>query len=138
MTLPRLALHRWGAWVTLGWCAIASTAWAHARLVRSEPRDQAVLEESPDVVHLWFNELLDRGFHQVAIFPSTERTAKRRSNLTRGEPQVDPDDRTHLSVRVQPLPPGEYVIEYRVLSRDGHTAPGRILFRVRPPSGASH
>lgn len=112
---------------------LASSVWAHARLVRSEPRDQAVLERAPDTVHLWFNELLDRGFHQITIFPSAERTAKQRTNFTDGEPRLDPADRTHLSISVRPLPPGEYVIEYRVFSRDGHTAPGRILFRVKPP-----
>lgn len=33
-------------------------------------------------------------------------------------------------VRSAPLPAGDYVAAWRVLSRDGHTAPGRLTFRV--------
>jgi methionine-rich copper-binding protein CopC len=120
--------------VSLGSCVsvllLASAVWGHARLIRSEPKDRAVLDHSPSAVHLWFNELLDRGFHAIEVFPAEQRGRKERQNLTAGPVVVDAEDRTHISVPLQPLPPGEYVVEYRVLSRDGHTAPGRIGFRV--------
>ncbi len=104
--------------------------WAHARLLRSEPKNEAVLAEAPRSVHLWFNELLDRGFHSIEVYPAAERGKKQRANFIVGPAEVDPEDRTHLRVQLKPLPPGDYVVEYRVLSRDGHTAPGRISFRV--------
>jgi methionine-rich copper-binding protein CopC len=44
---------------------------------------------------------------------------------------VDPKDRTHLMVKVGALKPGDYVVDWRVLSRDGHSAPGRITFTVK-------
>jgi methionine-rich copper-binding protein CopC len=102
-------------------------------LVRSNPVDKAQLEKAPAVIEMWFNELLDEGFHQVSIFPAKEIALKQRSNLAKGKPAVDPKDRTKLSVEVQALTPGEYMVEYRVLSRDGHSAPGRFTFRVLAP-----
>ena len=109
-------------------------AWAHALLVRSEPKDKQALSTPPKVVRLWFNELLDRGLHAVEVFPASDLKAKKRKSLTAGPPAVNPDDRTELRVELAPLPPGKYVVEYRVLSRDGHSAPGRITFEVLPPN----
>jgi len=109
-------------------------AWAHALLVRSEPKDKETLSTPPKVVRLWFNELLDRGLHAVEVFPASDLKAKKRKSLTAGPPAVNPDDRTELRVELAPLPPGKYVVEYRVLSRDGHSAPGRITFEVLTPN----
>jgi methionine-rich copper-binding protein CopC len=106
------------------------TALAHARLMRSQPAKDARLTTTPATVELWFNELLDHGFNGIEVFAAAEKKSKHRTNLTQGDALVDAADRTHLSVSLQPLPPGQYVIEYRVLSRDGHTAPGRINFTV--------
>jgi methionine-rich copper-binding protein CopC len=108
----------------------APPALAHARLVRAKPADKAVLTQAPAQLDLWFSELLDANFNQVEVFPVAELTAKTRSNLTGGPPVIDPGDRTHLTVPLRALPPGEYVVEWRVLSRDGHSAPGRFRFRV--------
>ena len=107
-----------------------SVAFAHARMVRSIPAKQAQLTVPPARVELWFNELLDDNFNVVEVFPAAQVMQKARTELARGEPVVDPQDRTHITIEVEPLPPGEYAVEYRVLSRDGHTAPGRFTFRV--------
>ena len=107
-----------------------SAVHAHARLVRSQPVKDARVTAAPATVELWFNELLDHGFNGIEVFAAGEKRSKQRTNLAQGAAVVDPADRTHLSVSLQPLPPGQYVIEYRVLSRDGHTAPGRINFTV--------
>jgi copper resistance protein C len=105
--------------------------WAHARLVRSIPADKAELPEAPKEIELWFNELLDSGFNKIEVVTATAVDAKTRKNLCKGEPKVDAKDRTHILIPVEPLEPGEYIIEYRVLSRDGHSAPGRLAFKVR-------
>lgn len=104
---------------------------AHARLVRSAPADKAELDQPPAQVELWFDELIDKGFNKVEVFRASEIKAKDRKNLARGDLQVDPKDRTHVIVPLQPLPAGEYTVEWRVLSRDGHSAPGRFTFRVK-------
>ena len=110
--------------------ALAPEAEAHARLVRSVPAKGAELSAAPDRIDLWFNELLDDGFNTVLVFPAAELDSKRHTSLVREKPVVDPKDRTHLSVKMPALPAGEYVAEWRVLSRDGHSAPGRFTFRI--------
>ncbi len=107
--------------------------WGHARLLRSDPADGQLLTAAPKVIRLWFNETLDRGFHSAEVFPASELKAKKRNNLASRPPEVNPSDRTELRIEVKDLVPGRYVVEYRVLSRDGHTAPGRITFEVRAP-----
>jgi methionine-rich copper-binding protein CopC len=105
-------------------------AWAHARLLRSEPAKGATVS-APRQIDLWFNELLEDGFNTVTVFPEAELSSPdKHSNFTNGKPTVDGKDRTHLSVKLNPLVPGEYVVEWRVLSRDGHSAPGRSTFHV--------
>jgi methionine-rich copper-binding protein CopC len=107
-----------------------NSALAHAQLIKSNPPDKAALHQAPVQVDLWFNELLDDGFNTIEIFPAAELSDKKHSNLAKGQPKVDPKDRTHLTVAVSALKPGKYVIQYRVLSRDGHSAPGRLTFQV--------
>lgn len=106
------------------------SALAHARLIKSNPAHKASLATVPARIDLWFNELLDSGFNTIEVYSAAEFKSKRRTNLVQGEAVVDTKDRTHLYATLKQLPPGEYVIEYRVLSRDSHTAPGRIRFTV--------
>jgi methionine-rich copper-binding protein CopC len=108
-------------------------AWAHARLLRADPKTGAELSSAPKQVELWFNELLEDGFNTVTVFPESEVGAAKKTNFAKDKPVVDSKDRTHLSIKLGSLPPGEYIIEWRVLSRDGHSAPGRSTFRVRAP-----
>ncbi|HEY3899555.1 MAG TPA: copper resistance CopC family protein [Chthoniobacter sp.] len=118
--------------VTVLFLAGAPAAWAHARLLRAAPASGAEVSPAPKQIELWFNELLEDGFNTVTVFPSAElEKSDKHSNLTKGKPVVDSRDRTHLVIPVGPLAPGEYTIEWRVLSRDGHSAPGRSTFRVR-------
>lgn len=109
--------------------AVPETALAHARMVRSSPQaDES--SPAPKMIELWFSELLEARFNSIVVFPVAELNATTRSSLTQGDAQVDPRDRTHLSAAIKSLPPGEYVVEWRVLSLDGHSAPGRFTFRV--------
>jgi methionine-rich copper-binding protein CopC len=111
---------------------LSPSAWAHARLLRSEPAKDAELASAPDHVNLWFSELLeDGGFNVVTVYAASELGAAKKHDLTADKPHVDPKDRTRLTVKVTALPPGDYIVEWRVLSSDGHSAPGRINFRVR-------
>ena len=104
---------------------------AHAKLVRSTPKDGATLKTAPKTIEFWFNELLDDEFNTVHLFSAKELSEKDRKDLAREKPQVDKKDRTHLTVSLPPLDAGSYAVEYRVLSRDGHSAPGRIMFTVQ-------
>ena len=111
-----------------------ASAAAHARLLSSKPPEGARLAESPAAIELWFNELLDDEFNAVTVYPTAELRADAASasqrNLAAAAPEVDPSDRTHLSCKLGALAPGSYVAEWQVLSRDGHTARGRLRFNV--------
>jgi methionine-rich copper-binding protein CopC len=108
-------------------------SFAHARLVRSSPASQAQVAVPPERIELWFSELLEEGFNSVEVVRAAELAAKHRTNLAQGTPAVDRGDRTHLVVPVQRLAPGSYAVEWRVLSRDGHSATGRVTFQIRTP-----
>ena len=103
---------------------------AHARLVRSNPADKAQLEKAPAQIELRFNELLDDNFNSVKVFPAEQLRLKERTEYASGKPKVDAQDRTRLFVELKSLPPGDFVVEWRVLSRDGHSASGRFSFHV--------
>lgn len=106
------------------------SALAHAQLIKSNPPDKAELKSPPIRVDLWFNELLEQGFNTIEVFPAAELSEKQHSNLTASQPKVDAKDNAHLSVELSELKPGRYIIQYRVLSRDGHSAPGRLTFEI--------
>jgi len=111
----------------------APSAWAHARLLRADPKSGAELSSAPKQIDLWFNELLEDSFNTVTVIPAADLVAEKKTNFAKDKPVVDPRDRTHLTIKLGSLPPGEYIVEWRVLSRDGHSAPGRATFRVRTP-----
>ncbi len=90
-----------------------------------------MLPAAPATIELWFNELLDDEFNEILVFrAAADGSPADASNLATAKPTVDDTDRTHLSAPVAPLESGPYVIQWKVLSRDGHSARGRVLFRV--------
>jgi methionine-rich copper-binding protein CopC len=111
--------------------SLAQRADAHASLVHAEPGSGAAVK-STHKIDLWFNELLEDRFNTVQVIPASQinTPSREQTNLTRGATSVDPKDRTHLTATVTPLQPGEYIVRWRVLSRDGHSAPGQLEFRV--------
>jgi len=108
-----------------------ATVLAHAKLMRSAPPVGKKVE-SPEKIELWFNELLDGQFNSIEVFSAAEASSTNHTNLAIGKPEVDPKDKTHLTVTVKPLEPGKYFVDWRVLSLDGHSAPGRFQFQVAP------
>ena len=114
------------------WMAFANSVFAHAQCVKCNPPDKADLKQAPSQVDIWFDELLEDGFNSAECFPASDLTAKKRVNYIKSEPKVDEKDRTHLVTQLRPLKPGKYVFQYRVLSRDGHVAPGQLTFQVLP------
>lgn len=113
--------------------ALPREALAHAKLLKSSPADKSELAAPPKQIEIWFSELLDENFNSIDVYPTSELGAKRHAKLTDGEVKVDPKDRTHLTVALKNLAPGNYTVDWRVLSRDGHSAPGRFSFKVAAP-----
>jgi copper transport protein len=106
----------------------ASTAFAHAELLRSSPREGQTLERSPRAVVLTFDEGIEAAFVRLRVQDGGGR------RVDSGEP-YHPDDRDEqLAVRLKPGLDGRYFASYRVISADGHPVTKRIAFRVRPPA----
>jgi methionine-rich copper-binding protein CopC len=105
---------------------------AHAQLLRMRPADGAELAAGPVEIDLWFSELLDVGFNSILVFPAAQLGTPQPENHASGPARVDSADRTHLQCPVDTIGPGDWFVQWRVLSRDGHAARGRIAFRVRP------
>jgi methionine-rich copper-binding protein CopC len=108
--------------------ADATSVLAHSEYKRSEPAADARVGPPPRI-DVWFTQELFRraGANAIEVRASDDR------RVDRGEPEVDADDRTHLSVGVEPLEAGTYSVTWRSLSAlDGDTAEGTFEFTVDP------
>jgi copper transport protein len=98
---------------------------AHARLVRAEPPDAAVLAGAPRQVRLWFSEPVVRALSSAWLTGL--------DNGTRTELQVRTraGDVPQLVIALPQVPRGTYALSWRVLSRDdGHVEHGLLAYGV--------
>lgn len=111
------------ATVLIGWIAclsaLAGPAWAHDTLVSSEPAKDAALTVAPTVVSLTFNAVVS---NPTVVVVDDQGTPKQQ-----GAASIT--DRTATQA-VDGLSSGGYLINYRVVSSDGHPITGQIPFTV--------
>ena len=106
-------------------CVHAGAAHAHAFLERATPAVGASVHAAPPKVSLRFTQRLEAAFSKVQVLDGQGK-------------RVDKDDgalgadETSLSVSVPALPPGRYVVKWRVLSVDTHVTEGDFAFQVQP------
>ncbi|MGD9603732.1 MAG: copper resistance protein CopC [Gammaproteobacteria bacterium] len=109
--------------VLLGW---SGTAGAHAQLTRARPPAGGVTSVSPRAVTLWFNEQPEVDFSAIQVLDAGGRVvgdgALARTRKPNGLKLALP----------AALPPGRYVVRYRVLSVDGHIVADEYTFDVGP------
>lgn len=102
--------------------------WAHAKLVRSDPKAGTVLKISPQVVRAWFNEELDPRGSAMSVWDA----ARRRVDDGRGGVDLDDLDRKSMFARVRTVGNGVYAVRWRAVSADdGFVAEGGFTFTVR-------
>jgi copper resistance protein C len=103
----------------------AGSAGAHAARVSADPADHAALSAGPFQVSATFNEDLQTTFAAMTVVGPD-------GNLwTVGEPQVHG---TVVSIRLRALgPTGDYTVNYRVTSADGHVVAGSWSFQLTTP-----
>jgi copper transport protein len=105
-------------------CAV-SPALAHATLLRSNPPANAVLQQAPVQVELFFTETLEPNLSSIRVFDSSNRV------VDAGDVRVDPDDPTRMTVTLHALPSGVYTVSWKALSTiDGHQTVGSFPFAV--------
>jgi copper resistance protein C len=105
-------------------------AFAHAKLVKSDPARRAVLKQSPAQVRLWFNETIEPSFSTLKILDASGKA------VTEGAAHVSPSDNRLLLLELPELVDGTYNVAFEVLSVDGHTVKSGFTFTVRRSSGA--
>lgn len=103
--------------------ASATTAFAHASLLSTLPRDGDVLKGAPEKVSLTFNEAVSPLVFRL-IRPDGERIEL--AAETRGS-SVE-------AALPEGLADGSYALSYRVVSEDGHPVGGTIVFSIGAPS----
>jgi copper transport protein len=107
---------------------LAPAAFAHADLLRASPRDGAVLERSPRVVVLTFDEGIEPAFVRLRVQDAAGR------RVDRGEPDHPQGREEQLAVGLESGLEGRYFVSYRVISADGHPVTRETKFTVRPPA----
>jgi copper resistance protein C len=101
------------------------TAWAHNALVSTSPGDGTTTAEPPRSIVLTFNEPAIKTGTKVLVTGPDGAVAA-------GAPELV--DNTVEQALPPELPAGEYTVEWRVTSADGHPINGEFSFRVRTGS----
>ena len=103
----------------------AVAAFAHAHLVRATPAAGATVPTPPSDVTLRFNEKLESAFSSIVV---RDQSGKQ---VDKGGATVDKGDRTLMRVLLQqPMAPGVYKVEWKVMSADTHKIDGNFTFKV--------
>ncbi|MER1996742.1 MAG: copper resistance CopC family protein [Arthrobacter sp.] len=106
---------------------LAAPAHAHDELVSSNPADGAVLDAAPSEIELVFSsELMDLG-NQVIVEDAAG------TNLAESEPVLT---RETLVQAVPALEAGDYKVNWRAVSSDGHPITGTFSFTVNGSAGS--
>lgn len=110
----------------LVWLWLSGAAFAHASLVETSPADGAVLTRAPTAFSMTFSEPVSPLVLGL-IGPDGSSVGLDRFAL---------HDRT-LEIEAPPdLAPGTHVLNWRVISEDGHPVGGAVVFSIGAPSTA--
>jgi len=100
------------------------TALAHAILVDSTPRQDAVISDRNVAVQLAFNSRVDQSRSTLTLEGPDH-------DSTQVAVEKDSAQPAKLSARIADLKPGLYKLHWQVLAIDGHITRGMISFSVR-------
>jgi methionine-rich copper-binding protein CopC len=104
-----------------------SAALAHPELKSAEPAAGAAAATSPKQIRITFTEAVIPQFSGAEVKDQAGKT------IATGKATVDPANRKQLVVPVnEPLPPGDYKVEWHAVSDDTHRVKGSYSFSVAP------
>lgn len=106
----------------------AQPAWAHAKLVKTDPASGATVAAPLTAVTFTFNEMVKQQFSTVVV------TGADGVSYSDGTPKSV--DKT-LTQPVKPLPAGAVRVVWRTVSGDGHPLEGQFTFTNAAPAPTS-
>jgi len=101
----------------------STAAFAHAVLLDSTPSASSVLETSPPLIALHFDENIDTPLTSIQLFDQDSKP------ITIGQPQRGVDG-SYVQSTVPNLADGTFAVVWRVSSADGHVVSGAFSFQV--------
>ncbi|WP_199269499.1 copper homeostasis periplasmic binding protein CopC [Cobetia sp. L2A1] len=115
-------------WITsfvVGGMLFSSQVFAHAHIDTATPAEGAKVS-SPKVISLTFTESLELPFSGIQM------TDAKGQPVSMGDASLRNKDMTLTAPVTKSLTPGEYEIQWHVLSTDGHKTEGDYLFTITP------
>ncbi|MEI6708593.1 MAG: copper resistance CopC family protein [Methylococcales bacterium] len=117
----------WGLALFVALAMLPSLSFAHAKMVRSSPEQDAVLTESPKQVDVWFDDKVGTEYKALAVIDSKGKRVDNKDLVQ------ETFDSAHLYTTVPLLPPDTYTVRYRVVSIDTHIVTGKYQFTIKAP-----
>jgi copper resistance protein C len=100
-------------------------AHAHAYPTHQAPSAGATAPASQKDVAIDFDDALEPAFSSITV---TDAQGK---PVTSGKAEVDPSNKKHMSVGLNPLTPGIYTVAWVAIASDGHRTQGHYTFTVK-------
>lgn len=116
--------------ISLAWVlfVLPEEAAAHANVATSEPPANAVLNQAPEQIVIWFTEPLEPALSQIQVLNSQG------SRVDNDDSLIDRVDPSVMSVTLQDLGNGTYTVVWKNVSTvDGHRVRGSFIFSVGEP-----
>lgn len=110
----------------------AGPAHAHAIVESTIPEIGEVVDQSPDLITMRFNEPVEIAFGAVRVFDTSGQ------RVDDGETEHEPGRSDAIQVGLEPdLPDGTYTVTWRVVSADSHAIEEAFVFHVGAPGERS-
>ena len=119
--MTRKARHAWPLALAL---VFAPAAFAmHLHLVKSSPNDREAVSTPTREIRLWFSQKPEIGLSTIALLRSD-------SSAVPLAKVAGTDDSLSVKAALSaPLAPGDYIVRWRALSKDGHAVRGSYTFQ---------
>jgi copper resistance protein C len=108
----------------LAMLAAASTVFAHAHLVSSQPAMNAEVA-APAEVTIHFTDPLEPAFSKITLTDANGNAAATTASL------VDKGNAKVMHLPLPPLSPGRYTAHWVAVATDGHRTQGDVAFAVK-------
>jgi len=105
---------------------VPATALPHAFLDHAVPPVGGTVATAPREIRIFFSEAVEPAFSAVTLAITNGKP------VAVGKAAVDPGDPRQLVLPVPPLGPGDYEVNWHVVSVDAHRTEGHYGFTVRP------